>query len=77
MGKYGATMVAPNGSASGKFCAIQFVDSGTLTALTSDGPLNGTWTGITFPQGAMILGPFASVTAGAAARVIAYGDTRP
>lgn len=72
MGRYGAAMVAPSNTGTGNFCAIYFVETGTLSALASEATLSGTWTGVSFSQGSVLLGPFSSFTTDASARVIAY-----
>ena len=59
------------GSASGVFCAIQFVTEGTISSITSSS-LTGSLTAFTFPAGFILYLPFTAVTVGAGVEAIVY-----
>jgi hypothetical protein len=62
----GASTAAPEGT----YCAIQFVTSGSLSALASNSIVGAT--GITFPAGFVLYGPFTGLTTAAGTTVVVY-----
>jgi len=76
MGRFGMRMVPPDSSATGAIASILFVQAGQLTTLESDKPLIGTFTGITYPAGTVLYGPFKALDTDATARVIAHIENR-
>ena len=76
MGRLGMRMVPPNSSATGAMASIRFLVAGQLTTLESEDPLIGTFTGITYPVGTVLFGPFRELVTDATARVIAHIENR-
>ena len=76
MGRLGMRMVPPNSSATGAMASIRFLVAGQLTTLESEDPLIGTFTGITYPVGTVLFGPFRALDTDATARVIAHIENR-
>ena len=76
MGRLGMRMVPPNSSAIGAMASIRFLVAGQLTSLESADPLTGTFTGITYPVGTVLFGPFRELVTDATARVIAHIENR-
>jgi len=67
----GCVVVPALGSATGVFCAIQFITEGGVSAITSSS-VTGDLVGITFPAGFTLYLPFTAVTTTAGTEVIAY-----
>jgi len=76
MGRYGMQMIGPSASVTANFAMLHFIAAGELAALTSSQALVGTFTGISYPAGTVLYGPFSGLTTDATARVIGYFDTR-
>ena len=82
LGQYGAQVATGDGTtalvpdAGNVFASIQFVTSGTLSALTASG-WTGTITGKTFAADARIFGSFTSVTPSSGVVVIGYKIPKP
>ena len=70
MGEHGSEMVAATSAKTGEnYCAVQFLAEGTFTAFTGT-KMTGTWTAVTIPAGAIVLGHITAYTASVA--TIAY-----
>lgn len=67
----GCVVIGSSGSASGVFCAIQFVTEGGVSAITSSS-VTGNLVGVTFPAGFILYLPFTAVTTTSGTTAIAY-----
>ena len=76
MGRLGMRVIEPNSAAIGGMASIRFLVAGQLTNLESEDPLIGTFTGVTYPVGTVLFGPFKALDTDATARVIAHIENR-